>query len=221
MGKKSKKKSDKTFISGLKYCGELKNNKANGKGILYFKNGNIEYDGEFKDHKRKGKGIGYYPNGNKIYEGEWKDNLPNGHGIGYHTNGNKKYDGALKYNYYNGKGTLYDENGNKEYEGELKDFKFNGKGISYYENGSKEYEGEWEHGYRKFKILEEVISLESVDTCCICMESKCNIITKCEHTFCYDCILEHFKNNHKCPMCRQVLNSINYINNTNKRRKTT
>ena len=39
MGKKSKNKSDKTFIGGLKYCGELKNNKANGKGILYFKNG--------------------------------------------------------------------------------------------------------------------------------------------------------------------------------------
>ena len=163
----------------------------------------------------------YNENEIKIYEGEFKDDKANGQGVTYFENGNKKYDGEWKDGIYNGKGITYYENGNKEYEGDFKDNKFNGKGISYYENGSKEYEGEWEHGYKKFKIFEEVISLEGVDTCCICMESKCNIITKCEHTFCYDCILEHFKNDQKCPMCRQTFNSVYYINNTNKRRKTT
>ena len=35
------------FEDGEYYIGEFKNNKRNGKGIEYYKNGNIKYEGEF------------------------------------------------------------------------------------------------------------------------------------------------------------------------------
>ena len=47
-----------------------------GKGILYFNNGN-KYDGEFKNGLREGKGILYYNNGDK-YEGYWKNDEKEG-----------------------------------------------------------------------------------------------------------------------------------------------
>ena len=41
-----------------------------GKGIIYFNNGN-RYEGKYKNVKAEGKRILYYKNGNK-YEGEFK-----------------------------------------------------------------------------------------------------------------------------------------------------
>ena len=35
------------FEDGEYYIGEFKNDKRNGKGIEYYKNGNIKYEGEF------------------------------------------------------------------------------------------------------------------------------------------------------------------------------
>ena len=42
-----------------RYEGDLKNNKAEGKGILYDENENKKYEGEFKKDKFEGKGILY------------------------------------------------------------------------------------------------------------------------------------------------------------------
>ena len=65
------------------------NNKFEGKGILYYENGDINYEGEFVKNKFEGKGILYYENGNKHYggdfvnnkvEGEKKEDLPNEEG---------------------------------------------------------------------------------------------------------------------------------------------
>ena len=47
-----------------------------GKGILYYENGNILYEGEFKNDIFGGKGIKYYENGNKLYEGKFKNEFP-------------------------------------------------------------------------------------------------------------------------------------------------
>ena len=42
----------------------MKNNKLEGKGKYYYKNGST-YDGEWKNDKKNGKGILIYPNGDK------------------------------------------------------------------------------------------------------------------------------------------------------------
>ena len=44
------------FYDGSYFIGQFKNNLRNGKGIEYYKNGNIFYDGDFIDNKREGNG---------------------------------------------------------------------------------------------------------------------------------------------------------------------
>ena len=62
----------KNYDNGAKYEGQLKDDKAHGKGILYSADGEKLYDGEWKDDKMHGKGILYSAKGEK-YDGEWKD----------------------------------------------------------------------------------------------------------------------------------------------------
>ena len=42
------------YEDGSYYIGKFKNNLRNGKGIEYYKNGNIKYDGEYINDKREG-----------------------------------------------------------------------------------------------------------------------------------------------------------------------
>ena len=44
---------------------DYKNDKAEGKGIAYYNNGD-RYEGDWKNGKREGKGIYYYNNGNRV-----------------------------------------------------------------------------------------------------------------------------------------------------------
>ena len=131
--KMTKKKQIKIYEDG-KYEGEFKNDLRNGKGIMYYKNGN-KYEGEWKNDVKEGKGIMLLSNGNK-YEGEYKNGLKEGKGKMYYKSGNV-YEGEYKDN-YRSKGTYIFINGSK-YIGEFND-KRNGKGIFYYKNGDK-YEG--------------------------------------------------------------------------------
>ena len=55
----------------MKYEGEFKNNKIEGKGIWDWPNGD-KYEGNFIDGKYNGFGILVYKDGKK-YEGEFKD----------------------------------------------------------------------------------------------------------------------------------------------------
>ena len=50
------------------YIGEFKDNIPNGKGIKYYKNGNIQYEGDFINGKFEGNGKYYYENINIILE---------------------------------------------------------------------------------------------------------------------------------------------------------
>ena len=62
------------YENGEYYIGEFKNGLKNGKGILYYKNGNIKYDGYFIDDKFEGNGKYIYEDG-KYYIGEWKNDF--------------------------------------------------------------------------------------------------------------------------------------------------
>ena len=73
----------------------------NGKGIKYYKNGNVKIKGKFSSNICL-EGEYYNPNGNKIYEGEFKNDIPKE---------SKKI-------------IIYDNNTNKIYEGEIHDGKY-------------------------------------------------------------------------------------------------
>ena len=82
----------KIYDNGDYYIGEMLNDKAHGKGILYYKNGNIKYDGDFVNDKFEGNGKYIWENGN-YYIGQWLNDKRHGKGILYYKNGNIKYDG--------------------------------------------------------------------------------------------------------------------------------
>ena len=117
----------KKKIPGIKnyyygeYFGEIKNETAEGKGIIYLKNGNV-YNGDWKNDKADGLGICIYINGSK-YEGNFKNNVKDGKGVYYYPDGNI-YFGEWKNDKKDGKGAIYWNNGDRE----IGDFK-NGRRI--------------------------------------------------------------------------------------------
>lgn len=53
-----------------------------GKGVFYYNEGG-KYIGEWKENKMNGKGVLYYPNNEIAYDGEWKDDQLWGRGTLY------------------------------------------------------------------------------------------------------------------------------------------
>ena len=80
------------YENGEYYIGEFKNDKRNGKGQEFYKNGNLKYEGNFANDCFEGYGKGIYEDG-KYYIGEWKNGKQNGKGKEYYKNGNLQYEG--------------------------------------------------------------------------------------------------------------------------------
>ena len=147
--------------NGDKYEGDFINGIINGNGIiLYNKNDECkrkEYDGEWKDGKKEGKGIMYWNNGER-YEGDWKNDKIEGKGIYYYVEYNEydidRYEGEWKDGKKEGKGKLYWNNGDR-YEGDFKNDMASGKGIYYYSKNDEfdrnRYDGEWKNGKKEGK----------------------------------------------------------------------
>ena len=110
---KNKEKSSKISklnfqsLNGTKilYLGEVKNNKANGKGMGHFASGSL-YLGDWKDNlKHDSKGYYKWSNGD-WYEGDFDQDKRTGKGTYYWANG-EKYEGEWLNDKRTGKGTLY------------------------------------------------------------------------------------------------------------------
>ena len=130
-----------TDPSGSKYIGEIKDDKANGRGALTFANGD-KYVGEFKDDQFNGQGTLTSSDG-LVYAGTFKDgDLVQGT---YTEPKGNKYVGAFKENKFNGQGTYISSDGQK-YVGEFKDDLFNGEGILYSPLGEITKIGRFENG---------------------------------------------------------------------------
>ena len=121
------------FGNGQYYKGDIINNKAHGKGILYNKDENIKYEGDFIDDKFEGRGKYFYENG-EYFIGEFKNNLKNGKGIEYYKNGDIKYEGDFIDDYREGNGKYNYEN-DDYYIGQFSFGLKHGKGIEYHKNG--------------------------------------------------------------------------------------
>ena len=62
------------FEDGRFYIGEFKKGMFNGKGIIYYKSGNVEYEGDFVKDRYEGKGKYVYGNG-EYYIGDYKNDI--------------------------------------------------------------------------------------------------------------------------------------------------
>ena len=73
--------------SRLRYVGQVVNGLREGKGILYWNDGD-RYEGEWRNDRAEGKGIYYHHDGNR-YECDFRNGLKEGKGIAYFTNGDR------------------------------------------------------------------------------------------------------------------------------------
>ena len=83
----------------LRYVGQVVNGLREGKGIMYWNDGDI-YDGEWRNGDYEGKGIYYFnkePFKGDRYEGDWRNDKREGKGIYYYNNGDREMG-----DYYNG-----------------------------------------------------------------------------------------------------------------------
>ena len=70
-----------------RYIGQILNGLPEGKGIIYYGNGN-RYEGEWKNGKYEGKGIASWNDGDR-YEGDFRNGKTEGKGIYYYHNGDR------------------------------------------------------------------------------------------------------------------------------------
>ena len=131
-------------LAGYKLNGQFLNGEANGFGILFNPDSTKEYEGYWKDFQYDGNGT-LYINGKKTYEGGWRNGQMEGNGIVFTPDGQVDSEGEFKSSKMNGFGKKY-KNGKLYYEGGFTNNIPNGTGTMYYENGNKEYEGMFKNG---------------------------------------------------------------------------
>jgi len=118
----------------LYYKGSFINNNLNGKGILFYLDGNKIYEGNFNNNKIEGEGIKYYKNGSKKIEGKF-NSINSCQGFYYSPYNEKIYEGEIindiPINSQNQIITIYNDNTFKIYEGNIYKGLFEGQGIEY------------------------------------------------------------------------------------------
>ena len=128
------------YKSGIKYDGDIKDGKANGKGKMTWTDGSV-YVGEFKDDRWHGRGKMVWANG-EVYVGEFKNGLKDGKGK-YTWSDGEFYEGDYRDGMKNGKGK-YSWTDGRVYVGEWLDDKKNGRGKMRFLIGAI-YDGNWEN----------------------------------------------------------------------------
>ena len=87
------------YFDRLIFEGEYLNGERNGKGKVYWNDGELRFEGEYLKGKRNGKGKEYDYNGDLLFVGEYLNGLRNGKGKEYYKEGNIIFKGI----YLNGK----------------------------------------------------------------------------------------------------------------------
>jgi len=142
-GVREGKGSSTTYKNGkfeTSFVGEYINDKAEGAGVLTWKDG-VEYVGQWKNGLKHGQGT--FTTLKAKYVGEWKDNMLDGLVVVTFFNGSE-YVGEYKKHMRNGQGTFKYNNGNK-YVGEWKDDLTHGVGT-YTNSDGQIYTGEFKDG---------------------------------------------------------------------------
>ena len=114
------------MVTGVnKYCGEFKNDQANGYGVYYKNDINVIYEGLWLSDEQDKYGIEKWNDGS-IFLGEYKKQNKNGIGS-YVWKDGSRYEGEFKHNMFDGYG-IYFYNKNKIYLGQWKNNKKHGYG---------------------------------------------------------------------------------------------
>ncbi len=79
--------------------------------VAYYKHNLIKYNGQLKEGKRNGKWVYYYDNGNKWSEGFFINDVSNSTRTVYHRNGQKYYSGKYNQGKRTGVWMFWDETG--------------------------------------------------------------------------------------------------------------
>jgi hypothetical protein len=137
-----KRQGHGTFIWGDgKYTGDWVDDRAVGKGILDFKNGN-HYEGEVIDSVPNGAGFMKYASGD-TYKGAFTNGKA--HGLGaYVWRSGQTYEGAWQMDVAQGMGQMHFANGN-QYQGEVVGGLPHGAGAMKYAEGDT-YKGSFQQG---------------------------------------------------------------------------
>jgi antitoxin component YwqK of YwqJK toxin-antitoxin module len=127
----------------VRYNGQFSKDQRDGRGVLYWRNGQKKYDGYWKNDQRKGSGKQYLKDGVLLYSGGWAQDLHFGRGRAYYSDGTLAYTGTFLKGGYEGHGVEYWPNGRVKYDGHYLDSKYNGHGVAYWESGLMKYNGGW------------------------------------------------------------------------------
>ena len=126
--------------------GTLIDGRMEGRGTLYYPNGNICYQGDFSQDLYDGQGTLFYENGVTAYEGAFAQGKRSGSGTAYDETGILLYEGTFLQDLYSGTGKLYSE-GILIYEGGFLEGKYHGSGRKYRKKtGKLLYDGMFEQG---------------------------------------------------------------------------
>jgi len=90
------------------YVGQVKNEKANGRGVALYNTGS-RYEGYWENNLKHGTGTFYWPDG-EYYEGEYVEDQRHGKGTYYWPNG-EKYVGGWANDERSGNGIFFGEDG--------------------------------------------------------------------------------------------------------------
>ena len=126
------------------YIGLFSKGIRHGKGIIYYKNGNIKFKGDFVEDKAEGNGTYIWEDG-EYYEGQFYNNLKHGKGKEYYKNGNIKFEGDFVMGKFDGNGKYYYKNGDY-YVGQWLNGLKHGKGIIYSKDNIILYDGFFVNG---------------------------------------------------------------------------
>ena len=152
------------YANGDKYEGMWKDNLRHGSGTLWIltkKNGILRklYTGDWARDKMEGRGTMYFENGDK-YEGLWRENMRFGQGKLVYNDGDM-YVGQWNLDQRCGYGCLFKSNGD-QFEGMwLRDAR-EGRGSYYFKETSKMIVGEWVDDYPKCVIYCEADEIDDV-----------------------------------------------------------
>lgn len=112
-----------------------------------------EYTGEWMNDKREGRGAFFYKNGDR-YDGLWANDLSQGEGRMIYANGDI-FEGQWHEGKRNGYGSLTKRNGD-HYEGQWVNDKREGQGSYYYKEKAKMFVGEWVNDMPKAGVYTQV-----------------------------------------------------------------
>jgi len=119
--------------AGMRYIGEFKDDKFNGRGVLKFSSGDV-YKGEFKDDALHGKGIYQFANDDWC-SGNFVQDRMSGHGEFFFSNGDK-YVGEFQEDEIHGSGVYKFAKNNEVYEGKFESGKLQPYGRKTFSDGT-------------------------------------------------------------------------------------